>query len=295
MKKLTSLILMLYLFSVLSVSAFAVESEYLIDNADLLTEDEEIQLLSEIENTALNIGADVVILTTPDFGGTDILEYADDFYDNGNYSPDGVLFVISMAERDYGISTCGTFVDSLNDYAIDSICETVVPDLSGGNYYSAFSSFLNQLDFHLSGEWYVGGESYDDSFLNDYDSSDEYYYEDNYSYDNDYYYSSGSDAFSNVFVRELILVVLAVIIAVIITSILKSKMNTAVKKHDADDYVVSGSFRLDLSRDLFIGSSVTRRPLPKNNNNHSRPGGGGSGGVRMSSGGVRHGGRAGKF
>ena len=286
MKKLISLFTAFCMFLILSLSAFAVESDYLIDNADLLTEDEEVLLLTQIEEVINNNGIDIIIHTTPDTDGKEVYEYADDFYDNGGYSSDGLIFVISMAERDYYTSTCGSLVDSLPDYAIDSLCKPVVPYLSDGEYYEAFSLYLKQIDNYLNGDWYISGGSYDDSFDD--------YYNDNYYYEDEYHYSSGSSVGSNVFVREIILIVIAVIIAVIITSILKSKMNTAVKKHDADDYVVSGSFRLDLKRDLFVGSTVTKRPLPKNNNNGSRPGGGG-GGVRMSSGGVRHGGSGGKF
>lgn len=292
MKKLISLFTALSLTLLLSLSAFAVESDYLIDNADLLTEDEEVMLLSQIEEVINNNGVDVIIHTTPDTDGKAVYEYADDFYDNGGYSSDGLIFVISMAERDYYTSTCGNLVDNLPDYTIDSLCGPVVPYLSDGEYYEAFSLYLEQIDNYLSGDWYISGGSYDDSFDDYYSDS---YYDDNYYYEDDYYYSGSSSSFSsNVLTREIILIVIAVIIAVIITSILKSKMNTAVKKHDADDYVVPGSFSLDLKRDLFIGSSVTKRPLPKNNNNGSRPGGGG-GGVRMSSGGVRHGGSGGKF
>ncbi len=290
MKKLISLLTALSVSLILSLSASALESDYLIDNADLLTEDEEIFLLTEIEEFRNKNGIDVVIHTTPDTDGKEVYEYADDFYDNGSYSSDGLIFVISMEERDYYTSTCGSLVDSLPAYAIDSLCEPIVPCLSDGDYYKAFSLYLSQINSYLNDEIYMGKE---DSFVfaGDY-YTDDYYYED--SYENDYHYSGGSSSTSSgVFKREIILIVVAVIIAVVITSILKSKMNTAVKKHDADDYVVSDSFRLDLKRDLFVGSNVTRRPLPKNNNNGSRPGGGG--GVRMSSGGVRHGGSGGKF
>lgn len=289
MKKLISLMIALCLSLFIVSFSFAVDCEYLIDNADLLSEDEEILLLSEIEEFIYSNGFDVVIHTTPDTDGKAVYEYAEDFYDNGGYSSDGLIFVISMQERDYYTSTCGSLVDSLPDYAIDSLCEPVVPCLSDGNYYKAFSVYLSQINYYINNDWHIGN---DDSFVfaGDY-YADEYIYEG--SYEDDYQYESNASSSSNVFIRELILVVIAVVVALIITSILKSMMNTVVKKHDADDYVVPGTFRLDLRHDLFIGSSVTRRPLPKNNNNNSRPGGGG--GVRMSSGGVRHGGSGGKF
>lgn len=293
MKKLISLFTALCISVLLSLSSFAVESDYLIDNADLLTEDEEALLLTQIEEVINNIGADVVIHTTPNTDGKAVYEYADDFYDNGGYSADGLIFVISMAERDYYTSTCGSLVDSLPDYEIDLLCEPVVPYLSSGNYYEAFSLYLSQLDLYLNSDWHISGGSNYDSEENSYYYADDYY-DDGYYYADDYYSGNSSSFSSNIFTREIILIVIAVIVAFVITSILKSKMNTAVKKHDADDYVVPGSFRLDQKRDLHIGSSVTRRPLPKNNNNGSHRGGGG-GGVRMSSGGVRHGGSGGKF
>lgn len=294
MKKIFALLSAVLLLSVFSFSSFATYGEYLIDDADLLTDYEEEELLLQIEQIASENNISVVIHTTNETYGKEIYTYADDFYDNGGYLEDGLIFVISMAERDYYTSTAGYLVDSLTAYDLERICEDVVPCLSNGDYYKAFSQYLSKLELFLN------GELYNDEFVfaGDYNYNDEYEYnyDYDYEYNDEYYYSgSSSSAGSNVVFREVILVIIAVVISLIITSVLKSKMNTAVKKHDADDYVVSGSFNLNVQRDAFIGSTVTKRPLPKNNNTHhgSRPGGGG--GVRMSSGGVRHGGGGGKF
>lgn len=279
MKKIISSVISLFLLFLFTVPSFGVESKYLIDDADILSEEEESYLLAEIEEFINKNGFDVVIHTTDSTQGKEVYEYADDFYDNGEYSEDGLIFVISMEFRDYYTSTSGRFVDELPSYSIDQICESVVPCLSDGEYYKAFSVYLNNLDNHIN------GLSYNDSFV----FAGDYYVDDN-NYEDEYYYNNTSSS-SNLFTKELIVTAIAVLIAVIITSILKSKMNTAVKKHQADDYIVPGSFNVELSRDLFIGSYVTKRPLPKNNNSNNNR----SGGVRMSSGGVRHGGSGGKF
>lgn len=282
MKRIISSVISVFLLFLFTIPSFAVDSKYLVDNADLISDDEEAYLLEEIENFINKNGFDVIIHTTDSTQGKEVYEYADDFYDNGEYSEDGLIFVISMEDRDYYTSTAGRLVDELPSYLIDSICEPVVSCLSNGDYYKAFSVYLSELDN------YVNGEISDDSFV----FAGDYYVDDDV-YDDEYYYSDNSSSSSGIFKKELIVIAVAVIIAVIITSILKSKMNTAVKKYQADDYVVPGSFNLELSRDLFIGSHVTRRALPKNNNsNNTRSGGGG---VRMSSGGVRHGGSGGKF
>lgn len=296
MKKIIALLSVFTLLCVFSVNACASYSEFIIDDADLLTDSEEIQLAEKIDTINSTHSINVVIHTATDTDDKYVEDYADDFYDNGGYSADGLVFVISMAERDYYTSTCGTLVDSLPAYRIDSICEPVVPYLSSGEYYTAFELYLEQLDNYLSSDWYSGDIPYDDGYY----AGDEYYgnnyYEDEYYYEDNYYPSSSGSLFDGVAAREIVLIIIAVIIAVVVTTILKNKMNTAVKKHDADDYVVKGSFNLETSRDAFIGSHTTRRALPQNNNNHGpRPGGGGGGGARVSSGGVRHGGSGGKF
>lgn len=293
MKRFFALLTVVLLISVFAVPSFASYGEYLIDDADLLADYEEEELLMKIEQINSDHNISVVIHTTYDTDEKEVYTYADDYYDNGGYLDDGLIFVISMAERDYYTSTAGYLVDSLAEYDLEIICEDVVPCLSNGDYYKAFSQYLSQLDLFLNGELYAED---DFVFAGDYEYNHDYDYDYDYDYNDDYYYSgSSSSENSNLILREAVLVIIAVIIAVIITSVLKSKMNTAVKKHDADDYVVQGSFNLTAQRDAFIGSTVTKRPLPKNTNNHhgSRPGGGG--GVRMSSGGARHGGGGGKF
>lgn len=291
MKKFFALLFALVLVFSLGLNAFAFNGEFVIDDADLLADYEETQLEDLILSLNNLHEISIVIHTTYDTDGKYIEDYADDYYDNGGYSEDGLIFVISMAERDYYTSTCGYLVDSMPAYDIDSICEPVVPYLSNAQYYEAFEIYLKRLDSYLNGDF---NYDYDDEgifagdYYKDHYTNDEYYYED------DYIYTSGSSSITDsVFAREIILIIVAVVIAVVITMVLKSKMNTAVKKYDADDYVVQGSFNLEISRDAFVGSHTTRRALPKNNNTGSRPGGGG--GARVSSGGVRHGGSGGKF
>ena len=288
MKRFFALLSALFLVSAFSIYSLAINDEYIIDDADLLSNSEEIMLSDEIEEIIAEHNISVVVHTTFDTDGKEIYAYADDFYDNGDYLEDGLVFVISMTDRDYYTSTAGYLVDSLTAYDLEIICEDVVPCLSNGDYYKAFSQYLSQLRLFLNGEL----DAEDDFVF----AGDFYYGSQGVIIDDDYNYSDddfASSTPSDLIIREFVLLIIAVVIAVIITMILKSKMNTAVKKHDADDYVVQGSFNLTAQRDAFIGSTVTKRPLPKENNGSSRPGGGG--GVRVSSGGVRHGGGGGKF
>lgn len=288
MKRIFALLTALLLAASLSFGAFAFNGEFVIDDADLLTDYEEEMLEELILKLNDYHSINLVIHTTPDTDGYYIEDYADNYYDNGGYSEDGLIFVISMAERDYYTSTCGYLVDGMPWYDIDTICEPIVPYLSSAQYYEAFELYLTRVSDYLNGEYDYGDEGiFAGDYYEDHYTDDEYYYED------DYIYTSGSSITDSVFAKEIILIIIAVIIAVAVTMFLKSKMNTAVKKYDADDYVVNGSFNLEISRDAFVGSHTSRRALPKNNNTGSRSGGGG--GARVSSGGVRHGGSGGKF
>lgn len=269
---------------VLAIPCFAqIDSPYMIDNADLLSNYEEQHLLTEIEKLRSEYGYDIIIHTTYDTEGKDIVSYCDDYYDEGDYAEDGLIFVISMAERDYYTSTCGTLVDSLPDYQIDYICASVTPYLSEGSYFSAFEEYLRGLNSYFGG--YESGEI-----------SPDIHYGDDYYYTDDYYTDNYQPSVKGYVIREFILILIAFIIAFVITTIIKSKMNTAVKQRDADNYIVGGSFVLSDQRDAFIGTHTARRAIPKNNNtNHGGRVGGGGGGGHISSGGVRHGGSGGKF
>lgn len=269
---------------VLAIPCFAqIDSPYMIDNADLLSNYEEQHLLTEIEKLRSEYGYDIIIHTTYDTEGKDIVSYCDDYYDEGDYAEDGLIFVISMAERDYYTSTCGTLVDSLPDYQIDYICASVTPYLSEGSYFSAFEEYLRGLNSYFGG--YESGEI-----------SPDIHYGDDYYYTDDYYTDNYQPSVKGYVIREFILILIAFIIAFVITTIIKSKMNTAVKQRDANNYIVGGSFVLSGQRDAFIGTHTARRAIPKNNNtNHGGRVGGGGGGGHISSGGVRHGGSGGKF
>lgn len=269
---------------VLAIPCFAqIDSPYMIDNADLLSNYEEQHLLTEIEKLRSEYGYDIIIHTTYDTEGKDIVSYCDDYYYEGDYAEDGLIFVISMAERDYYTSTCGTLVDSLPDYQIDYICASVTPYLSEGSYFSAFEEYLRGLNSYFGG--YESGEI-----------SPDIHYGDDYYYTDDYYTDNYQPSVKGYVIREFILILIAFIIAFVITTIIKSKMNTAVKQRDADNYIVGGSFVLSGQRDAFIGTHTARRAIPKNNNtNHGGRVGGGGGGGHISSGGVSHGGSGGKF
>ncbi len=116
-----------------------------MDYADLLTPEEEEALDAGLAQISGEIGADIVILTVDTLEGYSAQAYADDFYDYNGYGQgadyDGALFLIAMEEREWAISTSGYGITVIHEGALDYMEEYLVPYLSDGAYYEAFSLF----------------------------------------------------------------------------------------------------------------------------------------------------------
>lgn len=146
-KKLLSVFFAVLLCVVVSVPAFADTAEdytpHLIDNADLLTGEEESNLLAKLDEISDRLSVDVAVVTEDSIGDKTPREYADDFYDYNSYkyNPDGVLLLISMEERDWYITTTGSAITAITDARRGNMEDAFLSDLSGGYYYDAFSTY----------------------------------------------------------------------------------------------------------------------------------------------------------
>ena len=125
-----------------------------VDEADLLSDSEEKELAGKIEDLTDKYDFDIVIVTADTINGETPMAYADDYYDYNGYGAgadnDGILLLLSMEDRDWWISTTGYGIDAFTDYGIDVIGDEIVPDLSNGDYYSAFTEFIDLTDDFLA-------------------------------------------------------------------------------------------------------------------------------------------------
>lgn len=130
-----------------SIPAFAAGSApRLVDNADCLTDSEEKNVLSLLDEISTRQKMDLVIVTVPSLGGKTSEAYADDFYDYNGYSKDGILLLVAVESRDWAISTSGYGIKALTDYGLKHISKLMVPHLSKGDYEKAFTTFANTCD-----------------------------------------------------------------------------------------------------------------------------------------------------
>ena len=105
MKKYISLSLALIFSLCFLMFGVNADSPNIIDNADLLSEDEEIALAKEIDPVKSRYDFEIVILTESSIYGEDPEAYADDYFDYNGYGENGVLFLVDMGERNWHIST----------------------------------------------------------------------------------------------------------------------------------------------------------------------------------------------
>ncbi|MGN0623979.1 MAG: TPM domain-containing protein [Oscillospiraceae bacterium] len=269
------------LFSLLAAAAVAVSSFALgvsaagelpderllprvVDDADLLTDSEETALLEKVDEISERQKMDVVIVTVDSLEGKSSTAYADDFFDYNGYGygidHDGILLLISMANRDWAISTCGegirTFTDAGQAYMVDQF----KPYLSDGDYDEAFNCFADLCDDFITQA--KNGAPYDSGNM-----------------------PKGEFRFGY---HLVISIVIGVIVALIAVTIMKGQLKSVKQQYAASYYTKKNSMHITESKDLFLYNKVSKRAIPKSS------GGGGSSSHHSSSG-RSHGGSSGHF
>lgn len=147
-KKLISLLFCLLVFSSIVLPVRAA-SDPVQDFAGLLNTTEEEVLSDWCREIRSEHSQDVVLLAIPDLMGKSVQNFADDFFDNNRYGPDGVLFLVDMGSRQWHISTAGTAIELLSDRDLEKIEDAVIPYFSEGRFYDGFCRFLDILPDYL--------------------------------------------------------------------------------------------------------------------------------------------------
>lgn len=230
MKKVMTFSVLLMLVFSLCLPVFA-QQPRLVDDADLLTEEESRQLSAQLNEVSLRWSMDVVIVTVNSLEGKTATAYADDYFDYNGYSADGILFLISMEDRDWAISTCGSAGSIFTDDEQEYIMDCILPDLSAGNYYDAFCGFIDGCDDLF---WQIGDEN-----LNE-----------------------GDDSFP-IFTCLLISAAIGFVVALIATGVMKGKLKSVRAQAAANNYLKQGSLQVTEARDIYLYRTVTRTAKPK--------------------------------
>lgn len=234
MKKTVCLISVLLIIVFTALPVYAAK-ERVIDTADLLTAEEEQKLSALAGEVYEKYGVDIVILLEDTYvSGTQ--RHAEDYYDNGGYADDGIIFYLSVYDRDWYMATSGSCMDTLSDSRLDDIFEEIKSDLAKNEFYDALSSFI-----HLCEGYIEAGPS------------------------------SSATPVGGYILNMCILLPVAFVVALVVVSLEKKKMNTAVLQKNANDYIINGSVDIKEQKDVLVTSTVTRVPISQG----SGSGGGG--------------------
>ena len=126
-----------------SVNTVKADTQYVYDNASLLSDEEEQDLERSCAEFESNTDIHMVILTEYSSGSEDCQAIADDFYDK-KYpkEPNGVCFLIDMGQRQIVISTSGIMQYYMSDAEIDDILQAAQSYAKEGDYAGTFAKMI---------------------------------------------------------------------------------------------------------------------------------------------------------
>ena len=252
MKKKITLSLLLALCLVLSLGGAALASgemavPYVTDAAGLLTQDEVLSLEAQAEQIAEYYGCAPYILVVEnyrDYEDTyDVLEAGMNLYERWGlgYGPEknGLLLMLSMAERDYALVTNGSVThQAFTDYGQEALREQFLDNFHNDDWAGGFRDYLDGCAWLL--EQARNGTPYD--------------------------VNTAPKGFN-----PLILVI-PLVLALAVCLVLTGQMKTAKRKTEAGDYMVPNGVEMRVVQDIFTHRTVTRQVIQSEN----KGGGGGT-------------------
>ena len=253
-----------------SLETFAQE-EYVYDQADLLTEEEEWELQAYAEAMSNQWEMNFVLVTADNANGKSSMEYADDFYDvhfPEDSEEDGILYLIDMDNREIYMSTSGIAIRYMTDGRIDSVLDTAFECVVEEDYYGTFQVFLDETQSYL----YEGipGDQYNyDVETGEIDA-----------YEEPMRITGGEFLFA---------FIVALIPALLTVGIIKAKYQLKFEDFHYDP-TANSDITLSVKSDRLVNKIVTHRRIPKDSNSSGRSSGGGGSSVHHSSSGRSHGG-----
>jgi len=242
----------------LASTAYAAEPKRMVyDDANLLDADERLLLESAAARHAEKRDTDFIIYTTNNEKNVDVVKLTQDFYDSkklGYDKPHGNAVILTMDMRNREVYLAGFYKAKtlLDDGRLDKIRNKITPDLSGGYYYSAFSKYMNMADRYMG-------------------------------------FKPGTNP-DNIIFNGWFQLAVAFFIALFIVWGMKANAGGRVTVN-AGTYANAGTSGIIDKHDIYLRTTVTKKPIPK----PSSSGGGRGGGGGTTSGGHSHSGSRGSF
>ena len=233
------------------------EAARVVDEADLLTADEEKALDAKLAAVEQSHKVRILIGTMQDTGGAALGKVANNVVDQIPADNGTIVLLLSMKERDWYISTDNKMRVRITDgKGVEYLSGEFLPDLKEGKYAAAFTTFAATTDEMLT-YYEKEGEPYDPA-----------------------------NAFN--LMAFGIALACALILGGTIYYVLYKYESNVTFAAEADAYLNHDSFRLTQDEDNFLYTTVTRRAKEKKESSSGSN-------VSTSSSDSSHGGGGGKF
>lgn len=123
----------------------------LVDDADLLTEAEKYELVSELDRISLENDIDLVVVTALTLDGENTLEYAERYYDEKGYGfdkeNDGVILLINLEDSDWGMVASGLPSVVLSAEVIESVADRFLKSLDTSGFAACFLEYAYSVEY----------------------------------------------------------------------------------------------------------------------------------------------------
>ena len=244
------------------------QKERLYDQAELLFNFEQKDILDRLNALSQKHNSNIVILTCDNHSGP-IQDYADDYFDyNGfqaDYNGNGILFMLSMYDREFAFSTSGNATEAFTDYGLEHLFEEMRSDLSDDDYYGAFKKYIETVDYLYT--QYENGNTYDVGF---------------------------KDTSPQALIKVgVICVGIGLVVALIPLAVMAASLNNVEERADAAGYQSHNGLHMSVHKDTYLRSRTTKTRIPDSSSSSRSSGGGSS--IHISSSGSSHGGSHGHF
>ena len=207
-------------------------------------------LEEKVQSLSRQYGFDTVIWTTNDYMSDAAMKRKSAaFYDQGGYSENGIIMLITMNDRNRGYWICGTNGGvELEEKISDSV---FLPYLRNGQYAKAADAWISKISNYLDCGYGLNTSYGTGTARTPADSKKTY---------------------------SIIAVAASCVIALIVVLVMRGKMKTAKAKKDAADYLVRSSFKLTRVQDIYLYSTTTKRRIQTQSSSGGHSGGSHGGG-----------------
>ena len=159
MKRLISILVAVFLLALLVIPVSAAETpEACVYDGEMLLTDEEYWTLEDYAQEISDLRQCAVYFVSVedyrDYGDGDIFNVARQIFLDNDFGmgeeKDGVMLILSMADRDYSLIVHGFGETALTDYGREYICEHFLDDFADDDWFHGVYDYLSYTDDLLS-------------------------------------------------------------------------------------------------------------------------------------------------